>query len=557
MKAHYRFQDLADFIISRAFILLIISIFLFPLIIQTRSAQAQKENFGPCNFNLPSSSSIAPHTTGATPTSRIPLQAPQPINSQIYALSVLGWWTCPPSVIFGKQNKKKTRKQRSMWNHFHLEGGLDYLTNTYLQTICRTLLLLSLWLCTEHWLPNWVVWLPAVEWIFSGAWRAWPWLAQQPEAVSIRRLFSTVRVITFWLLAARIVWLWADLPLATVRHFGSPEVGLVAGLVVSKENSAQSPQISISRWKEKDGYKIHLSGEFYFTVDSSDPFWTRTVIIFLRQLQSEQVTSRGRSTRDGRRPIVSQTRLAEAFSITQPEISRWEKYWLDQDWPNLLSLKSSQILTLELRQQIVEVFARYPWWGVERVYEHLHQQGIKVTQSQIREAALTSGWRHLRQTLNRFFVVSEENIRPRDEALVKQLLNQVQVLLEKLKNSDQLTSQEELDITYLQSASNELGIVTEPKNVTFWGQKIKNVLLQDSTCEKASCCPHCGSNKVRPKGTKGYQKRYLDENGEWQSREVFPKFCDNPDCKHKVFTDLPLDLLPHSPYSLGIRLQAA
>ncbi|MGB0388207.1 MAG: IS66 family transposase, partial [Ardenticatenaceae bacterium] len=165
-------------------------------------------------------------------------------------------------------------------------------------------------------------------------------------------------------------------------------------------------------------------------------------------------------------------------------------------------------------------------------------------------------WQHLRETLNRFFVVSEENIRPRDDALVKQLLNQVQVLLEKLNNSDQLTPQEELDITYLQTTANELGIVTKPKNVTFWGKKIKNVLLEDSTCEKKSGCTHCGSEKVRSKGTKGYQKRYLDENGEWQSCEVFSKFCDNPDCKHKVFTDLPEHLLPHSPYSLGIRLQA-
>ncbi len=280
------------------------------------------------------------------------------------------------------------------------------------------------------------------------------------------------------------------------------------------------------------------------------------VIIFLRQLQSDSLTKAGRSTRDGRRPIVSQTRLASAFGVTQPEISRWEKYWLDKDWPNLLSLKSAQLLTVELREQIVETFAHHPWWGIERVYQHLHQQGIKVTKNQIQQAATDSGWRHLRQTLNRFFIVSPENIRPRDEALVKQLLNQVEILLEKVKNSHQLTSQEELKIRDLQSNAKELAIVTKPAKMTFWGKKIKNVLFSDSQCSKANCCTYCGSDKVRAKGRKGYQKRYLDQDNKWQTVEVFAKFCDNPDCKHQVFTDLPEYLLPNSPYSLGIRLQA-
>ena len=161
-----------------------------------------------------------------------------------------------------------------------------------------------------------------------------------------------------------------------------------------------------------------------------------------------------------------------------------------------------------------------------------------------------------RQTLNRFFIVSPENIRPRNEALVKQLLNQVEVLLEKVQNSDQLTRQEELEITDLQSTANELGIVTKPAKMTFWGQKIKNVLFCDSSISKVSCCTYCGSDKIRAKGTKAYQKRYLDDNCERQTVEFFPKYCDNPDCEQQTFTDLGEHLLPHSAYSLGIRLQA-
>ena len=142
---------------------------------------------------------------------------------------------------------------------------------------------------------------------------------------------------------------------------------------------------------QQEAYQINLSGEFYLTVDPAKRFWTRMVIIFLRQLQSDSLSAAGRPTRDGRRPIVSQTRLASAFGIRRAEISRWEKYWLDQDWPNLLSLKSAELLTIELREQIVEVFACLPWWGTERVYQYLQQEGIKVSKNQIQQAATDSG----------------------------------------------------------------------------------------------------------------------------------------------------------------------
>jgi transposase len=567
MKAHSRFDSLANFIISRAYILLFISLFLFPLIIPIKSYIA--DNYQKSSLFMPSINHTFLHLGIVELKSKTykyrESRSPLPIKGDIYILSVLGWWTCPPTLIFFEKRKKKKKRQSrhllSIWPSFHFEVALDYFTKSYLQPIIRTLFLLTLWLWSGQWLPAWLLALPIAEWLLTGICLAWPWLAQQLEIKGIRWLLSSTRLIILLALAAGLVWLWSKRQLG-MSHFGldlpSSSVVSVAGFVLSKQtkNSADSPQIWMEKLDQEDEYQIHLSGNFHFTLQSSDPFKKRMAIIFLRLLQSQETSSSGRPTRDGRRPIVSQKTLAKAFCVTQPEISRWEKYWLDKDWPNLLSLKSSQLLTVELREQIVELFARRPWWGVERVYEYLHQQGIQVTKSQIRQAAIESGWRHLRQTLNRFFVVSEESIRPRDEALLEQLLNQNKILLEKIENSEPLTEQEELDISLLQNAASELGVTSKPAEVGFWGQKIRDVLFSDSSDEKPIRCTSCGSDKVHKKGTKGYERRYFDENGEVKVSEVFPHYCDNPDCEKKTFTHLPEGLLPHSPYLLRVRLRA-
>ena len=484
MKVYYQ-NKMANFIISRAFILLLISIFSFPLIIL--STPTQQDLALLCHQELSPYEgpfSLLPDRK-TTREAQIPLAKSSAM--QTYTLSFLAWWTCPPRIPSFEQRKKKksTPILPSIWKHLDLDRARTYLSQTYWQTSCRTLLFVDLCLLTEQWLPSWVVCLPALEWIANIACRAWPALACQPEVATLRGLLSNTRLITCWLLIVTTIGQWLDFTITAsdlvADHHDLAAISPLAGLVLSKPspNLAKSGQISISKLgsDQQEVYQINLSGEFYLTVDPANRFWTRMVIIFLRLLQSDSLPIKGRPTRDGRRPIVSQTRLAEAFGVTQPEISRWEKYWLEQDWPNLLSLKSAQLLTVELREQIVEVFARHPWWGTERVYQYLHQQGIKVTKNKIQQTATDSGWRHLRQTLNRFFIVSQENIRPRNEALVKQLLNQVEVLLEKVQNSDQLTPQEELEITDLQSSAKELGIVTKQANMFFLEKNKKCALL--------------------------------------------------------------------------------
>ena len=85
-------------------------------------------------------------------------------------------------------------------------------------------------------------------------------------------------------------------------------------------------------------------------------------------------------------PFVRQQHLSQVFGICQPELSRIEGYW-----PNLLSLQTPLVLTREVLNRIIEVFATFPWWRVDQVYRYLREQGMPVSKSQVRQAAQQSG----------------------------------------------------------------------------------------------------------------------------------------------------------------------
>jgi hypothetical protein len=307
------------------------------------------------------------------------------------------------------------------------------------------------------------------------------------------------------------------------------------------------------------GYDIRLVGEFRLRVKEGDTFWLRMVILLLRQLEGPVGRCGGRATRDGRRPLVAQQRLATGFGVPQPDISRWEKYWLERDWANLLSLHSAEVLSAALRAQIVAVCGRFPWWSQSRVYTHLREQGIAVTHAQVRQAIGESGWPQLRETMSRFFVVSRECIRPRDESLVIELLGMLRTVLDKVESKQGLTAEERLPIAHLQKASETFGL-TPPATASGvpWAQKVTWVLFAVESPEEEGIirCTYCGSTDVRPKGRKGRQKRYLDEQNQWRTVMVYRYRCRNAACSYGSFTHFPLGLMPYSPYPLHMRTAA-
>jgi hypothetical protein len=215
--------------------------------------------------------------------------------------------------------------------------------------------------------------------------------------------------------------------------------------------------------RQADGrYQAEVCGHFNLQVSGDEPFRLRLLILFLRLLEVEGAQRVIGRTRDDRAPFVRQSQIAAWFEVPQPNVSRWERYGLAGHWADLLSLKTAEVLTAEVRAQIVAVCAAFPWWGVEQVHTYLQQQGQAISYSQVRQAAEESGWSQLRQKLQRRYHLSAASFRPRDGWLVGQLLALVATLLARLEVGEALTASEQLTLTEVQTLAAESGFVAHP-----------------------------------------------------------------------------------------------
>jgi transposase-like protein len=225
----------------------------------------------------------------------------------------------------------------------------------------------------------------------------------------------------------------------------------------------------------------------------------------------------------------------------------------------LLSLKAAEVLTAELRARIVGVFATFPWWDMQAVYEHMRQQGVAVTYEQVRQAAGESGWRQLRETLAQRYHFSAEDIRPRDGWLVKQLLGTQEQLVARLEALEGLTAEEYLAVDEVQRLAVEVGVVVAPPLKALpWMLRVEQVLFGDwQTVEDDQVhCIYCGSTHVVRKSKRPRLKRYYDAQGRLQSVAVYRYYCRNRACDNGSFTNLPPGLLPYSRYRTEVKVRA-
>jgi hypothetical protein len=345
------------------------------------------------------------------------------------------------------------------------------------------------------------------------------------------------------------LWLLLGLALSQALQALPPSVGghllLVGGLV--------SPvTVSVGHDADKGCYTADLSGRFRLTMADDDPFRLRLFVLFLRSL--DDGTQRGsRRTRDGRTPVVRQQMLAAALGIPQPDISRWERYWLAGDWADLLSLYSPQVLTHELVQTIITTWAHWPQWTSEEVYHLLIGQGVSVTESQVAQAAHESGWQIVRQTVGRRCAGRAETLRLREAWLVSDLLAQIQMLLAHVEAGQGLTPEQRLDVAAWQAAATAAGLAARAAApLRPWLRRVEQVLFQpwNETMVGDVRCTYCGSADVGRKSRIPRLKRVVDGAGDVRTVVVYRYYCHNPACEKKSFTAFPPGVLPYTVHGL-------
>jgi transposase-like protein len=338
-------------------------------------------------------------------------------------------------------------------------------------------------------------------------------------------------------------------------ELGEAPLGMGLGCVVG---GGEARWVAVER--QTDGsYRVELCGHFELQVGDDDPFRTRMLMLFLRQLEEVGPKRRGGRTQDGRAPFVRQVQIAEWFGLPQPNVSRLEGYWLAADWANLLSLKSAEVLTAELRARIVGVFAAFPWWRMQKVYAYLRQGGVAVSYDQVRQVARESGWRELRRGLQKRYHFSVEDFRPRDKWLVSQLLETVELLLARVEDGSGLTAEEQVQLSEMQALAAECGLQVEPPLKALpWLLRVEQVLFGQwqEVADGEVRCIYCGSTQVGRKSKQARYKKYYDQQGTLQEVAVHRYYCRNKACDKGSFTNLPAGLVPYSRYRTQIKLLA-
>ncbi len=478
--------------------------------------------------------------------------------------SQAGWITCPPAQVTVAPGGRRRRPRGQPGR-----GGVSYdsscwlhLSHTWPIPLVRSLLLWGLWHLSGQVGPVWVWMVPWVLGLWRGVGLLWPWLRHQPEWQGVSWLL--------WQGQRLLMVSYLGLGLGALFQF----VGEAASCPSVREgvDVGQVPMIGLGclvcgreePWAEvvrqEDGsYQATLCGHFTAWVPGDAPFRVRMLMLFLRLLEVPGPQRGGRRTRDGRTPFVPQEQLAAWVKMPQPDISRIEKYWLEGDWPNLLSLKTAEVLTQELVGRIVTVFVTFPWWGVEKVYHYLREQGVAVSWRQVRQAAEQSGWSQLRQELVKRYHLTAESIRPKDGWLVEQLLGQMQRLVERLEALGGLTDEQQIALADLEALCDELHLRSAPaRRALPWILRVERLLLGhwEWVEDEAVRCIYCGTTDVSRKSRKPRWKRYVDEKGEEQKVAVYRYYCHNLACQHKTFTNLPPNLISYSKWTLDYHLAA-
>ena len=230
--------------------------------------------------------------------------------------------------------------------------------------VCRVGLLASLIAgsgLTVHCPDAWhLLWLPVGDWALGVIGWMWPRLRVKSLFQDLRDLLHRAYQGSVIGLGLLVVHRWLHVGLS----------GVVLGSLVVCECDGSRVELEAGPGpEEQTTYRVHLVGEFVYEVTPRDEFEKRLVILDLRRLRTP-----GREGSPW--GIVRQEDLAQVFDVFQEHISRWQAYVREGQWAQLLSVSDKSLLTDDLRQQIVEVWAANIWQTASQVRERLKKSKI-------------------------------------------------------------------------------------------------------------------------------------------------------------------------------------
>jgi transposase-like protein len=464
--------------------------------------------------------------------------------------SVGAWFSHPPPTIVLARVRRVGPKRRVSRCGFVWRMGWAWLRRSWMVAAVRSEALMVLVYLNERQEWGWVCLLPWVAWLWKGIGIAWSGLGRQPLYEGLGRVWEQATRVA--LVGLGIVWLGERLSLFGEYGVETLPLGLCLRSALSK------PYVEVAQ-DEASRYHVRFGGEFEAHVDGNVEFYKRMLVIFLGLLEVSDETRASRRTRDGRTPFVRQEQMAAWFGVPHPVISRWFDYWLRQDWRRMLSQRWGEVLTLEVQQQVIESWVKFPWWSAQQTWQHLRSRGSTITINQVKQIGQESGWTTLREALSRVYVISAESFRPRDEWLTEQLLAQVQQLVQQLEELGGLTPEQQIALIDLEALGEEIELrPAVARRPLPWVLRLEHLLfgqwqwVDDGTVR----CIYCGTTDVSRKSRKPRLKQYVDEQGEVQTVEVYRYYCHNPACRYQSFTNLPPHLLPHSKWTIHHHLAA-
>ena len=362
-------------------------------------------------------------------------------------------------------------------------------------------------------------------------------------------------------------WILAFLVLSSllqlVRHSYVAPGGLAfpLGLTTWATHLDDETEIRIATTKE-NRYTITLRGAFQLIWEPRDGFEKWLLILLLRRLHRPGQTQ----------PWLSQRQMGEAFGSDQAYVSRWERLVAEHGWHTLSDRYRHQLQSLlpnaDLSRAILRIWVPAFWLSAWDVRERLIQDQVLPNREALPVEALHAlahhtGFAQVRDQLLERFNVQDGQLIAKDTWWVRELVALNERLIVKLERGERLTPQEQVEIEPLRLQTSEKPADSEPLPAPL-AATLKSVLFDPIPAPPSATpavsmpvrCTYCDSDQVAPKSQQPRRKTVLDECGAKHIIEVVRHYCKNPACSHQTFTHFPQGVVPHSRYSIQVRLLA-